>query len=81
MAEQPIEESPGTGRRARKFPLTLHRTGQYCKKIRGKMYYFGKDKQQALLQYYKQSSSLHTGQGRSGMPNATTLTQIGRAHV
>jgi len=74
MAEQPIEESPGTGRRARKFPLTLHRTGQYCKKIRGKMYYFGKDKQQALLQYYKQSSSLHTGQGRSGMPNATTLT-------
>ena len=26
--------------RSDKFPLTLHKTGQYCKKIKGKIYYF-----------------------------------------
>ncbi len=26
-----------------KFPLTLHPTGRYCKRIRGKLYYFGPD--------------------------------------
>jgi len=37
--------------RSDKFPLTLHKTGQYCKKIKGKFYYFGSDKQQALERY------------------------------
>jgi hypothetical protein len=31
-----------------KFPLTLHPTGQYCKKIKGKIHYFGGDKKQAI---------------------------------
>ena len=69
LPETPVQptttKTGGTGRRARKFPLTLHPTGQYCKKICGKMYYFGRDKQQALQLYYQQSSSLHAGQGRS----------------
>jgi len=30
--------------RSDKFSLTFHPTGQYCKKIKGKMYYFGSDK-------------------------------------
>jgi len=34
--------------RSDKFPLTLHPTGQYCKKIKGKIRYFGTDKKQAL---------------------------------
>ena len=52
--------------RSDKFPLTLHPTGQYCKKIRGKLYYFGTDKQEALTRYLEQASFLHTSrQSRS----------------
>ena len=44
-----------------KFPLTLHPTGQYCKKIKGKLYYFGTDKVKALQQYLEQATYLHSG--------------------
>ena len=47
--------------RSDKFPLTLHSTGQYCKKIKGKMYYFGSDKKQALERYLDQATYLHGG--------------------
>lgn len=47
--------------RSDKFPLTLHPTGQYCKKIRGKLYYFGIDQQKALQHYLEQASYLHSG--------------------
>lgn len=51
--------------RSDKFPLTLHKTGQYCKKIKGKLYYFGSDKQQALNRYFEQAAFLHNGYGSS----------------
>ena len=41
--------------RSDKFPLTLHRTGQYCKKIKGKIYYIGKDKPVAYQRYLEQA--------------------------
>ena len=47
--------------RSDKFPLTLHSTGQYCNKIKGKMHYFGKDKKQALERYLEQAAFLHNG--------------------
>lgn len=47
--------------RSDKFPLTLHPTGQYCKKIKGKLYYFGNDKQKALKRYLEQAAFLHAG--------------------
>ena len=47
--------------RSDKFPLTLHKTGQFCKKIKGKLYYFGTDKQQALQRYLEQATYLHSG--------------------
>lgn len=50
--------------RSDKFPLTLHRTGQYCKKIRGSFHYFGTDKEQALQRYLEQATYLHTGKGK-----------------
>ena len=45
--------------RSDKFPLTFHPTGQYCKKIKRKMYYFGSDKKQALEKYLDQATYLH----------------------
>ena len=47
--------------RSDKFPLTLHKTDQYCKKIKGKLYYFGTNKQQALDRYLEQATYLHSG--------------------
>lgn len=45
--------------RSDKFPLTPHPTGQYCKKIKGKIYYFGTNKKQALQRYLDQATYLH----------------------
>ena len=45
--------------RSDKFPLTLHPTGQYCKRVNGKLYYFGSDKNYALERYLSQASYLH----------------------
>lgn len=79
QAEQPqhadhhVAPTDGTEKRSRKFPLTLHRTGQYCKKIRGKVYYFGKDKREALRQYHLHASALHAGRGKQPDPD-TALT-------
>jgi hypothetical protein len=47
--------------RSDKFPLTLHPTGQFCKKIKGKLYYFGVDKKLALQRYLEQAAFLHSG--------------------
>jgi len=54
---------PNSKRKTRsdKFPLTLHPTGQFCKKIKGKLHYFGTDKQQALQRYLEQAADLHAG--------------------
>jgi hypothetical protein len=45
--------------RSDKFPLTLHQTGQYGKKIKGKIYYFDFDKKEALQRYLDQATYLH----------------------
>jgi integrase len=47
--------------RSDKFPLTLHKTGQFCKNIKGRLYYFGTDKQRALERYLEQAAYLHAG--------------------
>jgi len=55
-------ESSRRKTRSDKFPLTLHPTGQYCKKISGKIHYFGTNKRQALERYLEQATYLHGGQ-------------------
>jgi integrase len=66
--------------RSDKFPLTLHATGQYCKKIQGKIHYFGSDKREALQKYLDQSTYLHGHQDDMQQPRPTedqmTLRQL-----
>jgi integrase len=52
---------PARPQRKSKFPLTLHPTGQWCKKIRGKLHYFGTDKQEAHDRYLLVAADLHAG--------------------
>jgi integrase len=44
-----------------KFPLFLHATGQWAKKIKGKLWYFGKDKQKAFEKYHLERLHLEAG--------------------
>jgi hypothetical protein len=60
--------------RSDKFPLTLHKTGRFCKKIKGKMYYFGTDRRQALDRYLEQAACLHAGRPVSRGSTADQLS-------
>ena len=64
--------------RSDKFPLTRHSTGQYCKKIHGKTFYFGSDKKEALQRYLDQAVFLHGSNNNSQNPIncAMTLKQL-----
>lgn len=58
----------------RSFPLTLHPTGQWCKRIRGKLYYFGTDKHAAHDRYLQEAANLHAGRPRDNSVDAARLT-------
>ncbi len=60
--------------RSDKFPLTLHPTGQYCKKIKGKIHYFGSDKKEALQKYLDQAAYLHGYQDNLPKPTSDNMT-------
>jgi hypothetical protein len=62
------------GRSKAKFPLTLHPTGQWCKKTSEKLYYFGTDKQQAYEPYLREAIDLHHGRRPEGRIQPASLS-------
>ncbi|HEY7312477.1 MAG TPA: tyrosine-type recombinase/integrase [Gemmataceae bacterium] len=65
------------------FPLTAHPVGQWCKKIRGRLYYFGKwdDPDAALDAYLKQKDDLHAGKKPRPDAEGVTVKDVANAFL
>lgn len=57
------------------MPLYLHASGQWAKKIKGKLWYFGKDQQQALERYLRERLHLEAGVNIRKLPPAIPIDQ------
>jgi integrase len=60
------------------FPLTAHPNGQWCKKIRGKLHYFGswEEWQEALTLFQEQRDDLYAGRTPRQPGDGPTLAEL-----
>ena len=65
-----------TRKAAEKFPLWLHPSGQWCKKHRGRNYYFGTDKAEALKRYASQWDDIQAGRAPRPRADAVTVADL-----
>src|SRR6516164_3957861 len=65
------------------FPLTAHPAGCWCKKIRGKLHYFGPwaDPDAALAKYLEQRDDLHAGRKPRADQGAVTVKDVCNAFL
>ena len=71
-----------TRRKPDKFPLRLHKTGQWTKKIRGQSRYFGTDKDHALAEYVRVRADLEGGRlPRPKQEGGVTVADVGNAFL
>lgn len=58
------------------FPLWRHKSGQYGKRIRGRCYYFGTDKEEALRRYLAERDDLLAGRRPRGRGPVVTVYDL-----
>src|SRR3954447_7573080 len=60
------------------YPLTAHPAGYWCKKIRGKIHYFGpwEDPDGALAKYEVEKEALHAGRKPRTEAEALTIKEL-----
>src|SRR5262245_18832492 len=65
------------------FPLFPHANGCWCKKIRGKLHYFGPwdDPDAALAKYLAEKDDLHAGRTPRPDPAALTVKDVANAYL
>src|SRR5260370_29237086 len=65
------------------FPLTPHPAGYWCKKIRGKIYYFGPwaDPDGALAKHLEEKDALHAGKKPRPAPEGVTVKDVVNAFL
>lgn len=81
MSEQHSTAPVPAGKPAKpypEFPLTAHPAGYWCKKIRGKIHYFGpwSDPDGALKKYQEQKEALHAGRKPREENEGLTVKQL-----
>src|SRR5262245_4616312 len=86
MSETHSTAPPDPGKPAKpypEFPLTAHPAGYWCKKIRGKIYYFGPwdDPDGALDNYLKQKDDLHAGRTPRADPSTLAVKEVANAFL
>jgi len=66
------------------YPLTAHPSGRWCKKVRGKIHYFGplNDPDAALAKWLREKDELLAGRvPRSPVPDGLTLKQLANSFL
>jgi len=63
-------------KKTKKFPLFLHTTGQWTKKIKGRFVYFGKDKEKALAKYQKEKDERQAGRNPRATADGLTVGKL-----
>jgi integrase len=91
LAGNPVEKpAPAQTRQSDKpdkqypsYPLSAHPAGQWCKRIRTKLYYFGpwSDPDGALAEYQRQKDDLEAGRTPRADPEALTVKQLANHYL
>src|ERR1051326_6211010 len=71
-----LKEGSRSSKPYAEFPLFAHQNGQWCKKILGRLHYFGIDADAALAKYLDQKDDLHAGRRPRTVGDGLTLRDL-----